>query len=299
MGKGDKFVNSPFGPTDVKNPKGTPRRPRTRAWTAPNRLLVSENGWPFRRFGGGAGSGGGAPRPSRARLCAPTNASPSRPDPPTLIRRRLVASDHQRPRQAALQRRKTAEKRLKETGKALLPREAAHRRQQGRSTRRSEPARPILGRAGAVSLTRPACDQLAPSQMRVGERGAGGLGADWAARAVGHRAECAAGWPLRAGEGKRGRASGRRRAARRPVSAGCAPKPSSSAWEQLMPPSACWRRAGGGVGDRGRDLVAGAAVGAALTGRARCLGAPGVVRARKNAPLRACALPGPSPILNS
>ena len=282
MGKGDKFFNSPFGPTDVKNPKGTPRRPRTRAWTAPNRLLVSENGWPLRRFGGGAGSGGGAPRPSRARLCAPTNASPSRPDPPTLIRRRLVASDHQRPRQAALQRRKTAEKRLKETGKALLPREAAHRRQQGRSTRRSGPARPIPGRVGAVPLARPACDQPAPSQMRVGERGAGGLGADWAAGATGSRAECATGRPLRAGEGKRGRASGRRRAARRPVSAGCAPKPSSSAWEQLMPPGACWRGAGGGVGDRGRDLVAGAAVGAALTGRARCLGAPGVVRARKS-----------------
>ena len=188
MGKGDKFFNSPFGPTDVKNPKGTPRRPRIRVYTAPNRLLVSENGWPFRRFGGGAGSGGGAPRPSRARLCAPTNASPSRPDPPTLIRRRLVDSDRRRPRQAALQRRKTAEKRLKETGKALLPREAAHRRQQGRSTRRSGPARPIPGRAGAVSLTRPACDQPAPSQMRVGERGAGGLGADWAAGAVGSRA---------------------------------------------------------------------------------------------------------------
>ena len=137
--------------------------------------------------------GGDAPRPSRARLCAPTNASPSRPDPPTLIRRRLVDSDRRRPRQAALQRRKTAEKRLKETGKALLPREAAHRRQQGRSTRRSGPARPIPGRAGAVPLARSACVQPAPSQMRVGERGAGGLGADLAAGAVGSRAECAAG----------------------------------------------------------------------------------------------------------
>ena len=209
MGKGDKFFNSPFGLMDVKPPTGTPRRPWIRAYTAPNRLPVSENGWPFRRFGGGAGSGGGAPRPSRARLCAPTNASPSRPDPPTLIRRRLVASDHRRPRQAALQRRKTAEKRLKETGKALLPREAAHRRQQGRSTRRSGPARPIPGRVGAVPLARPACDQPAPSQMRVGERGAGGLGADWAAGAMGSRAECAASRPLRAREGIRGQAGGR------------------------------------------------------------------------------------------
>ena len=67
----DKFFNSVFGPMGVNTPQGTPSRPRTRAYTAPNRLLGSENGWPFRRFGGGAGSGGGAPRPSRARLCAP------------------------------------------------------------------------------------------------------------------------------------------------------------------------------------------------------------------------------------
>ena len=38
------------------------------------------------------------------------------------------------------------------------------------------------------------------------------MGADWAAGAVGSRAECAAGRPLRAREGKRGRAGGRRRA---------------------------------------------------------------------------------------
>ena len=56
VGKGDKFFNSPFAPMDVTNPKGTPRRPRTRAYTAPNRLLGSENGWPFRRFGGGVTS---------------------------------------------------------------------------------------------------------------------------------------------------------------------------------------------------------------------------------------------------
>ena len=194
------------------NGLGVVKNPWVHVRFASNPQPARENGWPFRRFGGGAGSSGGAPRPSRARLCAPTNASPSRPDPPTLIRRRLVDSDRRRPRQAALQRRKTAEKRLKETGKALLPREAAHRRQQGRSTRRSGPARPIPGRAGAAPLARPACVQPAPSQMRVGERGAGGLGADWAAGAMGSRAECAAGRPLRAGEGKRGRAGGRRQA---------------------------------------------------------------------------------------
>ena len=121
------------------------------------------------------------------------------------------------------------------------------------------------------------------------------MGADWAAGATGSRAECATGRPLRAGEGKRGRASGRRRAARRPVSAGCAPKPSSSAWEQLMPPGACWRGAGGGVGDRGRDLVADAAAGAALTGRARCVGPMATARARKSGPLRVCALPRAPP----
>eukprot|EP01045_Picozoa_sp_COSAG04_P021684 COSAG04_NODE_2359_length_4275_cov_28.443008_4_plen_213_part_01 len=107
--------------------------------------------------------------------------------------------------------REAAERDRKSAG-SVLPREAAHRRQQGRSTRRSGPARPIPGRAGAVPLARSACVQPAPSQMRVGERGAGGLGADWAAGAMGSRAECAAGRPLRAGEGKRGRADGRRRA---------------------------------------------------------------------------------------
>ena len=44
VGNGDKFFNSPFAPMDVTNPKGTPRRPRTRTYTAPNRLRVSENG---------------------------------------------------------------------------------------------------------------------------------------------------------------------------------------------------------------------------------------------------------------
>ena len=48
------------------------------------------------------------------------------------------------------------------------------------------------------------------------------------------------------------------------------------------------------MGGRRRDLVADAAAGAALTGRALCLGAVGIGRARKSGPLRVCALPGPS-----
>ena len=44
MGKGerDKFFNSVFGPMGVNTPQGTPSRPRTRAYTAPNRLLVGQ-----------------------------------------------------------------------------------------------------------------------------------------------------------------------------------------------------------------------------------------------------------------
>ena len=103
----------------------------------------------------------------------------------------------------------TAGERLKETGKALLPREAAQRHQQGRSTQRSGPAQPSQGRFGAAPQAWPTCGQPAPSQMRAGGRGAGGLGADWAAGAVGSRAGCAAGRPLCAREGKRGRAGGR------------------------------------------------------------------------------------------
>ena len=49
------------------------------------------------------------------------------------------------------------------------------------------------------------------------------------------------------------------------------------------------------MGDRGRDLVVDAALGAALTGRAVCLGAQGIRRERKRGPLRVCALPGAPP----
>ena len=196
----------------VTNLKGTPKHPRIRVYTAPNRLQVSENGWPFRRFGGGVGSA--QPPLSRdcTRLCAPNNTCLSRSDSPTLIRRRLIDPDHRQSRQTALQRRKTAEKRLKETRKALLPREAAHRRQQGRSTRRSGPARPIPGRFGAVPPAWPTCDQPAPSQVRVGGRRAGGLGADRGSQSSGQPGRVAADRPLRAEEGERGREGGRWRA---------------------------------------------------------------------------------------
>ena len=111
-------------------------------------------------------------------LRAPNNTYLSRPDPPTLSRRRLIDPDYRQARQTTLQRLKTADERLKETGKALLPREAAQRHQQGRSTQRSGPAQPSQGRFGAVPPVWPTCGQPAPSQMRVGGRGAGGLGAD-------------------------------------------------------------------------------------------------------------------------
>ena len=63
-----------------------------------------------------------------------------------------------------------------------------------------------------------------------------------------------------------------------------------------MSVGACQGEVGGGVGDRRKPLVADAAAGAALTGRAVCVGALGIRRARKNGCRRACALPGaPSP----
>ena len=142
-------------------------------------------------------------------LRAPNNTCLSRPDPPTLSLRRWATQAIAQPGRTALERLETAEERLKETGKALLPREAAQRHQQGRSTQRSGPAQPSQGRFGAAPQAWPTCGQPAPSQMRAGGRGAGGLGADWAAGAVGSRAGCAAGRPLCAREGKRGRAGGR------------------------------------------------------------------------------------------
>jgi len=108
------------------------------------------------------------------------------------------------------------------------------------------------------------------------------LGADWAAGAVGSWAECAAGRPLRAGEGKRGRAGGRRRAGAPPGEHRLRPRAVLERVGAADVGVVCQGRAGGGVGDRGRDLVADAAARAALTGRARCLGALGVGRARKN-----------------
>ena len=125
------------------------------------------------------------------------------------------------------------------------------------------------------------------------------MGADWAAGAVGSRAECAAGRPLRAREGKRGRAGGRRRAGAPPGERRLRPR---AVLERVGAADVAGRlpgRGGGGVGGWRRGPVAGAAVGAALTGRAVCLGAVGIGRARKSGPLRVCALPGPSSDPNS
>ena len=77
VGKGDKFFNSPFGPTNVKNPKGTPRRPRIRVYTAPNRLLVSEPG----RFVVSAA----APAPAVALLAHLALAFAPQPTPPRAV----------------------------------------------------------------------------------------------------------------------------------------------------------------------------------------------------------------------
>ena len=126
------------------------------------------------------------------------------------------------------------------------------------------------------------------------------MGADWAAGAMGSRAECAAGRPLRAGEGKRGRAGGRRRAGAPPGERRLRPR---AALERMGAADVAGRLPGRGrgVGWGGwRTLpVADAAFGVALTGRARCVGPMATARARKSGPLRACALPRAPSILNS
>ena len=142
-------------------------------------------------------------------LRAPNNTCLSRPDPPTLRLRRVGDPGHRPARQdgagTAGDGRGTAERDRKSAAASGGSPEAPA----GRSTQRSGPAQPSQGRFGAAPPVWPTCGQPAPSQMRVGGRGAGGLGADWAAGAVGSRAGCAAGRPLCAREGKRGRAGGR------------------------------------------------------------------------------------------
>ena len=142
-------------------------------------------------------------------LRAPNNTCLSRPDPPTLSLRRLGDPGHRPARQdgagTAGDGRGTAERDRKSAAASGGSPEAPA----GRSTQRSGPAQPSQGRFGAAPPVWPTCGQPTPSQMRAGGRGAGGLGADWAAGAVGSRAGCAAGRPLCARGGKRGRAGGR------------------------------------------------------------------------------------------
>ena len=142
-------------------------------------------------------------------LRAPNNTCLSRPDPPTLSLRRLGDPGHRPARQdgagTAGDGRGTAERDRKSAaalgGSPEAPAGTLHTKIRARPTQ----PRAFQSRAAGLAHLRPTGTQ---SDARGG-RGAGGLGADWAAGAVGSRAGCAAGRPLCAREGKRGRAGGR------------------------------------------------------------------------------------------
>ena len=172
MGKGDKFFNSPFAPMDVTNPKGTPRRPRTRAYTAPNRLLGSENGWPFRRFGGGATPPPSALSPLGALSHISqslTDAPPGCPRTSALIKARLIDINRQRGHATAQQLRKTAEKPPAQAGKVLLPAGAPNGTSR-RSPRRT-PSRASCAGAFWVSAMQPGAP--ATNERRLEPAGGG------------------------------------------------------------------------------------------------------------------------------
>ena len=105
--------------------------------------------------------------------------------------------------------------------------------------------RPCWSRVAAPTRLRPPGTQSDAVWERGGQVGWGRLGQPepWAARpSVPPAGRCAR---ERASAGGRAGGGG---PARRPASAGCAPGPSSSAWELPMSAGVCQGRAGGGVG---------------------------------------------------
>jgi len=153
---------------------GSIKTTRTRVYSASNRQLALENGWPFRRFGGGSGSAPAAPPSPLDALSSIsqslTGAPPACPRTSALIRTRLIDINRQRDHTTAQQRRKTVEKPPEDAGKALLPGEAAQRHQQGQSPANHEQRELCQGVLDALRPVQSTCDQRAPVGLRAGGR---------------------------------------------------------------------------------------------------------------------------------
>ena len=120
----ERYAKLPQRSKTVTTGLGSIKTTWIRVYSASNRLLGLENGWPFRRFGGGA-----APPPSPLSPLGAlshtsqslTDAPPGCPRTSALVKARLIDINRQRGHATAQQLRKTAEKPPAEAGKVLLP----------------------------------------------------------------------------------------------------------------------------------------------------------------------------------
>ena len=109
----ERYAKLPQRSKTVTTGLGSIKTTWIRVYSASNRLLGLENGWPFRRLGGGA-----APPPSPLSPLGAlshtsqslTDAPPGCPRTSALIKARLIDINRQRGHATAQQLRKTAEK---------------------------------------------------------------------------------------------------------------------------------------------------------------------------------------------
>ena len=152
----ERYAKLPQRSKTVTTGLGSIKTTWIRVYSASNRLLGLENGWPFRRFGGGA-----APPPSPLSPLGAlshisqslTDAPPGCPRTSALIKARLIDINRQRGHETAQQLRKTAEKPPAQAGKVLLPAGAPNGTSR-RSPRRT-PSRASCAGAFWVSAMQP------------------------------------------------------------------------------------------------------------------------------------------------
>ena len=194
----ERYAKLPQRSKTVTTGLGSIKTTWIRVYSASNRLLGLENGWPFRRFGGGA-----APPPSPLSPLGAlshisqslTDAPPGCPRTSALIKARLIDINRQRGHATAQQLRKTAEKPPAEAGKVLLPAGAPNGTSR-RSPRRT-PSRASCAGAFWVSLLHPGAP--ATNERRLEPVGGG--------RQVVSRPSGGSRWPR--GSAPMGRAVGR------------------------------------------------------------------------------------------
>ena len=120
----ERYAKLPQRSKTVTTGLGSIKTTWIRVCSASNRLLGLENGWPFRRFGGGATPPASPLSPLGALSHIShslTDALPGCPRTSAIIKARLIDTNRQRGHATAQQLRKTAEKPPAEPGKVLLP----------------------------------------------------------------------------------------------------------------------------------------------------------------------------------